>query len=113
MLFGKIKALVEYGVRTGLIEAEDTIYTRNRLLEAFCEEDYADEEAEQSENLALLLDGLCDEAVKRGIIEDGATSRDLFDTKLMGLFDTAPVRCEPHISRTLQGIPGKGDGLVL
>ena len=25
MLFGKIKALVEYGVRTGLIEAEDTI----------------------------------------------------------------------------------------
>ena len=57
MLFGKIKALVEYGVRTGLIEAEDTIYTRNRLLEALCEEDYADEEAEQSENLALLLDG--------------------------------------------------------
>ena len=45
MLFGKIKALVEYGVRTGLIEAEDTIYTRNRLLEALCEEDYADEEA--------------------------------------------------------------------
>lgn len=27
MLFGKIKALVEYGVRTGLIEAEDMIYT--------------------------------------------------------------------------------------
>ena len=46
MLFGKIKALVEYGVRTGLIEAEDMIYTRNRLLEALCEEDYADEEAE-------------------------------------------------------------------
>ena len=91
MLFGKIKALVEYGVRTGLIEAEDTIYTRNRLLEAFCEEDYADEEAEQSENLALLLDGLCDEAVKRGIIEDGATSRDLFDTKLMGLLTPRPM----------------------
>ena len=54
MLFGKIKALVEYGVRTGLIEAEDTIYTRNRLLEALCEEDYADEEAEQSENLSLI-----------------------------------------------------------
>ena len=35
MLFGKIKALVEYGVRTGLIEAEDMIYTRNRLLRRF------------------------------------------------------------------------------
>lgn len=100
MLFGKIKALVEYGVRTGLIEAEDTIYTRNRLLEAFCEEDYADEEAEQSENLALLLDGLCDEAVKRGIIEDGATSRDLFDTKLMGLLTPRPS----DVNRTFRAL---------
>ena len=100
MLFGKIKALVEYGVRTGLIEAEDTIYTRNRLLEALCEEDYADEEAEQSENLALLLDGLCDEAVKRGIIEDGATSRDLFDTKLMGLLTPRPS----DVNRTFRAL---------
>ena len=100
MLFGKIKALVEYGVRTGLIEAEDMIYTRNRLLEAFCEEDYADEEAEQSENLALLLDGLCDEAVKRGIIEDGATSRDLFDTKLMGLLTPRPS----DVNRTFRAL---------
>ena len=30
MLFGKIKALVEYGVRTGLIEAEDTSRTVRR-----------------------------------------------------------------------------------
>ena len=35
MLYGKIKALVEYGVRTGLIEQDDAVYTRNRLLEAF------------------------------------------------------------------------------
>ena len=65
MLFGKIKALVEYGVRTGLIEAEDTIYTRNRLLEAFCEEDYADEEAEQKilEEYEETLRGTEDEPV--------------------------------------------------
>lgn len=100
MLFGKIKALAEYGVRTGLIEAEDMIYTRNRLLEALCEEDYADEKAEQSENLALLLDGLCDEAVRRGIIEDGATSRDLFDTKLMGLLTPRPS----DVNRTFRAL---------
>ena len=87
-------------MRTGLIEAEDTIYTRNRLLEALCEEDYVDEEAEQSENLALLLDGLCDEAVKRGIIEDGATSRDLFDTKLMGLLTPRPS----DVNRTFRAL---------
>ena len=43
MLYGKIKALVEYGVEHGLIETEDAIYVRNRLLEAFREDEDADE----------------------------------------------------------------------
>ena len=51
MLFGKIKALVEYGVKNGLIEQDDAIYVRNRLLEAFREDEYADEAAEDAENL--------------------------------------------------------------
>ncbi|MGN0478751.1 MAG: UDP-glucose--hexose-1-phosphate uridylyltransferase, partial [Hominenteromicrobium sp.] len=90
MLYGKIKALVEYGVRTGLIEQDDAVYARNRLLEAFQEDGYADEPAEPYENLAALLDALCDEAVSRGIIGDGVTERDLFDTKLMGLLTPRP-----------------------
>ena len=90
MLFGKIKALVEYGVKTALIEAEDAIYVRNRLLEAFHEDDYADEPAETFETLQGLLNGLCDEAVERGIIGDGITERDLFDTKLMGELTMRP-----------------------
>ena len=35
MLFENIKKLVQYGLETGLIEAEDAIYTTNRLLELF------------------------------------------------------------------------------
>ena len=100
MLFGKIKALVEYGVRTGSSKRK-TRFTRATVYwRSLCEEDYADEEAEQSENLALLLDGLCDEAVKRGIIEDGATSRDLFDTKLMGLLTPRPS----DVNRTFRAL---------
>ena len=38
MLYGKIEALVGYGIQTGLIEPDDAVYTRNRLLEAFCED---------------------------------------------------------------------------
>ena len=90
MLYGKIKALVEYGVEHGLIETEDAIYVRNRLLEAFREDEYADEPAETAENLGTLLEALCDEAVARGIIGDGITERDLFDTKLMGELTMRP-----------------------
>ena len=90
MLYGKIKALVEYGVKTGLIGAEDAIYVRNRLLEAFREDDYADEPAEEYGNLGALLESLCNEAVGRGIIGDGITERDLFDTKLMGELTMRP-----------------------
>ena len=90
MLYGKIKALVEYGVKTGLIGAEDAIYVRNRLLEAFREDDYADEPAQAYGSLGALLESLCNEAVERGIIGDGITERDLFDTKLMGELTMRP-----------------------
>ena len=90
MLYGKIGALVEYGVKTGLIELDDAIYTRNRLLEAFGEDDWKEEPPAQYESLGALLDTLCDEAVLRGVIGDGVTARDLFDTKLMGLLTMRP-----------------------
>ena len=35
MIQNSIRELVRYGLATGLIEPEDTIYTTNRLLELF------------------------------------------------------------------------------
>ena len=35
MIQSSIRELVRYGLATGLIEPEDTIYTTNRLLELF------------------------------------------------------------------------------
>ncbi|MBO5254127.1 MAG: UDP-glucose--hexose-1-phosphate uridylyltransferase [Clostridia bacterium] len=99
MLFGKIKALVEYGVKNGLIEQDDAIYVRNRLLEAFREDEYADEAAEEAENLGALLESLCDEAVARGIIGDGITERDLFDTKLMGELTMRPSEVKARFQK--------------
>ena len=107
MLYGKIKALVEYGVRTGLIEQDDAVYTRNRLLEAFQEDSYADEPAEPGENLAALLDALCEEAIARGIIGDGVTERDLFDTKLMGLLTPRPSQVNAQFQALYQESPEK------
>ena len=107
MLYGKIKALVEYGVRTGLIEQDDAVYTRNRLLEAFQEDGYADEPAEPGESLAALLDALCEEAIARGIIGDGVTERDLFDTKLMGLLTPRPSQVNAQFQALYQESPEK------
>ena len=90
MLYGKSGARVEYGVKTWLVEPDDAIYTRNRLLEAFGEDDWKEEPPAQYESLGALLDTLCDEAVSRGVIGDGVTARDLFDTKLMGLLTMRP-----------------------
>lgn len=92
MIQENIRELVQYGLLTGLVEKEDEIYTTNKLLELFGEEDYPfefGEETERTEEEAVkrlpeLLTEMMDYAVKKGIMqEDGVVYRDLFDTKIM------------------------------
>ena len=92
MIQGNIRELVQYGLLTGLVAKEDEIYTTNKLLELFGEEEYPfefGEETEQTEEEAVkrlpeLLTEMMDYAVKKGIMqEDGVVYRDLFDTKIM------------------------------
>ena len=84
MLQESIKKLVQYGIDTGLTPECERIYTTNLLLECMNEDEYTDPDCDLS-NIVLedVLKDLLDEAVKRGIIEDSITYRDLFDTKLM------------------------------
>ena len=104
MIYIYIKKLVKYGVITGLVPAEDVIYTTNRLLELFqldgMEETEAagevsgqgdNEECEvQIEDLEEILKGLLDYACEQGIIEDSITYRDLFDTRIMSILMPRP-----------------------
>ena len=91
MLYENIKKLVEYGIQTGLTPECERIYTTNLLLELFQEDSYEDVEIDRSSiELETVLEGLLDEAVKRGIIEDSIGFRDLFDTKIMGLLMPRP-----------------------
>ena len=92
MIQDKIRELVQYGLLTGLVSAEDEIYTTNRLLELFQIEDYPygfGEKIEQTEEESVkrlpdLLTEMMDYAVENGILqEDGIVYRDLFDTKIM------------------------------
>ena len=90
MIDSAITALVQYAVRAGLLEACDETWAVNTLLGIL--ELSAYDPAAPAENAPLheLLNTLTDDAVRRGVIEDGIASRDLFDTRLMGALTPAP-----------------------
>lgn len=86
-----ITELVDYGLRTGLLEQADEIYAINRLLELYGQTEYQPVNLQESRPLTEILSDLSDEALKRGLLEDDrVTERDLFDTKLMGILTPAP-----------------------
>ena len=91
MIFDAINRLLDYGVRKNIITLEDTLYVRNRLLDALGLCEWVDSDAD-SEGMTVedVLNPLVDYAVEQGIIPDTSASRDLFDTRLMGLLMPMP-----------------------
>ncbi|MGI5990597.1 MAG: UDP-glucose--hexose-1-phosphate uridylyltransferase [Lachnospiraceae bacterium] len=91
-----IRRLVSYGLGTGLIEKDDAMYTANRLLDVCkCEPSPAFtafdiRPAEDTSDLEEILKGLLDDAVTRGVCQEGTASRDLFDTRLMSCLTPRP-----------------------
>ncbi len=94
-----IRKLIVYGLKTGLVPAEDKIYTTNRLLELFelDELEDVDEQKEQEiegtdvEELEDILSSMLDYAYEKGILkENGVVYRDLFDTKIMSTLMPRP-----------------------
>ena len=90
MIDSAITALVQYAVCAGLLEACDETWAVNTLLGILGLSSF--DPAAPAENVPLheLLQTLTDDAVRRGVIEDGIASRDLFDTRLMGALTPAP-----------------------
>ena len=84
-----IASLVRYGLDRGLIAEDDRIYAVNRLLEALSLDEYTPEDALELP-LEEILRGLLDDAVARGVCGDDVTSRDLMDTRLMGVLTPPP-----------------------
>ena len=84
-----LDALVNYAADCGLIEDEDRVYAFNRLLELM-ELDSAHGEGTITAPLHQILEALCDDACRRGVLDDNIVARDLFDTKLMGALTPLP-----------------------
>lgn len=114
MLYENIKKLVEYGIQTGLTPECERIYTTNLLLELFQEDSYEDVEIDRSSiELEAVLEGLLDEAVKRGIIEDSIGFRDLFDTKIMNCLGAKAGPDTDDICRKIRRIAGNCNRIFL
>lgn len=91
-LYREIARLVEYGLRTELIAQADKRYMINQLLEVFRKDEYEEQDVSGEEIvLPEVLDALTDIALERGIIDsDDIVTRDLFDTRLMGVITPRP-----------------------
>ena len=88
-----IAALVSYGVKTFLIDEKDRTWAVNQFLDILGLDEYTGPTPDLScgrKGLDTLLAPILDYAVEKGIIADDITSRDLFDTKLMGVLTPRP-----------------------
>ena len=85
-----IRALVEYAVREGLIDALDKVWAVNRLLEVMSLDSIDGDESVENASLEDILKVLLDDACSRGVCEDSIVYRDLFDTRLMGAITPRP-----------------------
>ena len=86
-----IKGLISYALTHGLIEPADGVYCTNAILQLMRIDAVSDDTPPADDvPLETILNALCDDAVARGVIEDGITYRDLFDTALMGALTPRP-----------------------
>ena len=90
MIEQAIADLLGYALRVGLIEDCDRTWAANRLLEALKLDSWEELAAVQDRPLEDILKDLLDWTVENGRIEEGTTSRDLFDTELMGRLTPRP-----------------------
>ncbi len=92
-IYTHIEQLVSYALAEGLIEKEDRLWARNELLAVLGLTDYKAPSAKikTPKTAADILTPICDWAAKKGLIQpDTVTQRDLFDTRLMGVFTARP-----------------------
>lgn len=90
-IYLEIEKLLAFAESVKLIESEDVVYSRNKLLAVFglddCEEINETFEIEKPYDI---LNRMCDWAAGKGLIENTFDERDLFDTKVMGELTPRP-----------------------
>lgn len=87
-----------------MITNDDIFVVRNQLMDILKLTDWNDKEP-LTGNIEELLEPLIDYAVKAGIIEDTSVQRDLFDTRVMGVFTPMPREVNATFQRKYSASP--------
>ena len=101
--------LVNYGTENNLIEYADTVYVKNSLLELFNILDFQEPASVRpTRELHLILEDMLTYAVENGILKDDTiTSKDLFDTKIMGKLTPLPSVVRNTFAKEYENSPQK------
>ncbi len=96
----EIAALVRYAVDKKLIEPADRTWAVNQILTVLELDSFEEpKEAPAGMELETILARILDSAAARGLIDNDVTSRDLLDTKLMGVLTPRPSWVIDHFRR--------------
>ena len=106
MIYESVQKLITYGIDKKLIFDVDVYVVRNNLMEALHLSNWEERDVSLgNESIDELLSPLVEYAVENGIIADTANSRDLFDTKLMGIFTPMPREIEAEFKKQYEKSP--------
>ena len=104
MIYRAINGLIRHAIEADLITNDDIFVVRNQLMDILKLTDWNDKEP-LTGNIEELLEPLIDYAVKAGIIEDTSVQRDLFDTRVMGVFTPMPREVNATFQRKYSASP--------
>lgn len=91
MICDAVQNLLDYGIKNNLITEDDVFVVRNELMETLCLTNWKESVSKpEADSIDDILASIVDYACKQGIIPNTANSRDLFDTKIMGLMTPMP-----------------------
>lgn len=109
-----IVSLCDYAEERGLITRDDRVFAANAICEDMHVSSFTDLPAEPAQpagaeapevRLERILIALCDEAVAAGIIPDTSSSRDNFDTRLMGHLTPRPSEVSRRFAEDMRVSP--------
>lgn len=89
MIYKAIQGLINYAVNCELITEDDIYVARNQIMNILHLTEWHDENG-LTGKAEEILNVITDYACENGIIENTAVQRDLFDTKIMGVFTPFP-----------------------
>jgi len=91
VIYSALQKLIDYSIKKNLIESVDEIVIRNQLIEVLGLSDWQENDTKYTdESIDEILDDIVSYACENGTIPDTANSRELFDTKIMGIVTALP-----------------------